>query len=306
MIQPVKKIPLLILFIIGCRDNKTQEKKEIIVQEQSSDSLYVVNTETTFLDATTIALPTYFNSTNPVVFADTAAVYLKADSSSEIITKLVFNTPLAIENVNDYWTGWYQIRIGDKKGYIRCSDVAVHKFMNNPNYHYFLVTHYSPAYNPNRGGFTIYKYAIQDLHFVDTLSVVGHRADIAKELNHTAWKNVDFLLFTRQIEAYCGGGEEEHYLVDANHQFEELFSTYNYYDDSEEGGGSYADVKFPKNVATDTIVYHKYVENAVYNKKGKPLKNKDGSYRMKITQDTTKYYRWDGERLKTVAMRIAN
>ena len=303
---------LLFLFLVGCApDNNTRWKTdslklaEFITHDSSTqteveqpDSSSSINTETVFLD--TSVFPTYFNSTNPVIFADTAFIYSGRDTSGKIIARLAFNTPVEILDPGGYWFNWYQIRFGNDTGYVRTSEVAIHKFTSHPTFHYFLVTGYSPKYNPSHNGFSIYKFNVRQQKFVDTFFVAETRADLVKELNHTSWKNTDFLLYTWQVDAYCGGRHPQLYIIDANNKFEQLFYTYTEMNDGEEGGGAYANVQFPKNVETDTIIYHEYREVPVQSKNGRPLKNPDGSFKMKLADDTTRYYRWDGFSMKNV------
>ncbi len=311
-------VALLSFLLIACSaDNNTQEGTDTLktVEITASDCTTVesipiidstptINTETVFLD--TSGFPIYFNTTNPVIFSDTAYVYEKRDTSSVVIAKLCFNTPIEIINPDSYWFGWYEIKIGDIIGCVRTSVVATHKFISHPKFHYFLLNSYSPEYNPTTNGFTIYKFNVRQQQFVDTFTVTETRADLVKELNHVAWKNTDFLLYTWQVDAYCGGSHPQLYIIDANNNFEQLFYTYNHMDDGEEGGSSCASVKFPKNVETDSIVFHEFREVAVQNKNGRSLKNPDGSYKMKIVDDTTRYYRWDGKTMRNVGTEVNN
>lgn len=280
----------------ACVDNSN---KQVIRGNQ--DSLPNENTETIFLD--TSALPMYFNVNNPVIISDTAMVYSKPDSSGKLIDKLHFDSPLSIVSPDSYWQGWYEILLDKNNGYIPISTVAAHKFKANINgkvFYYYIVTSNSTKYNPIPNGFTIYKFDTSKKQFTDTFSVEGVRADIVKEMNHKGWKNSNLLLYTKQVNAYCGGGETELYLIDANDKFEQLFTTYSYTDDGEGGGGNYSSVKFPKNVDADTILVNEWQESPVYSKNRKLLINKDGSHKIKIENDTTKHYCWDGKSLNLV------
>ncbi len=243
----------------------------------------------------------YFNLINPVVFIDTVFVYSQPDTSSEIITKLQFNTPLDLA-IGDYVSHsdyWNTIKLGDQTAYIPAYSVAAQKFISNSqgkDYTYFIVNNYDKiAHTPVRG-FTVYKYDIQQKRFIDSLRTEYMSAHIAKELNHTAWKNVDFLLFTQEIRAYCGGGESEYYIIDANGKLQILINTGVYNDDGEEETTMGSIVKFPKNVATDTIKYTKFKNKNVFNKKGMLIKNKDGSPK-RTGVDSIKYFMWNGKSL---------
>lgn len=286
----------LVLYMTACVDNSNKQ-----VIRGNHDSLPNENTETIFLD--TSALPMYFNVNNPVIISDTAIVYSKPDSSGKLIDKLHFDSPLSIVSPDSYWQGWYEILLDKNIGYIPISTVAAHKFKANINgkvFYYYIVTSNSTKYNPIPNGFTIYKFDTSKKQFTDTFSVEGIRADIVKEMNHKGWKNGNLLLYTKQVNAYCGGGETELYLIDANDKFEQLFTTYSYTDDGEGGGGNYASVKFPKNVDADTIRVNEWQESPVYSKNRKLLINKDGSHKTKIENDTTKHYCWDGKSLNLV------
>lgn len=290
---------LLFAFFLAACGNTTDQQSAIGTVQDSVE----VNTATTFIDTT--ALPMYFNVTDPVVMADTAFIYSKPDSSAAVMDKLYFNNPLSIVSPEDYWKGWYELRLGTTKGYIPVPAVAAHRFkatINRSVFYYYIVTGNSERYNPLPNGFTIYKFDTAKKQFTDTLAVKDTRADIVKEMNHTGWKNAGLLLYTKQVNAYCGGGETELYLIDANNKMEQLFTTYSYADDGEGGGGGYATVAFPKNVDADTIALRKWEEAPVYTKKGKLVKKKDGDPEQKIENDTVKYYKWDGKRLGLVRM----
>ena len=295
-------ILVLIVFLASCSSDMVNQKK-IIADSLSPKYSSAQNTETKFLIIRGDTGTEYFNVIDPVIFADTANVYQAKDSLSEVMTKISFNTPLKIRDVNSYWEGWYEIDLGNRNGFIPTGSVATHKFRTK-GFDYLLVTGYSKKYNPNIGGFAIYKYDRDGKQFTDTFFVMNTRADIAKEMNHKAWKNAEFLLYAKQINAYCGGGETEIYIIDANNKFKVLFSTYSYIDDGECAGGYYANVSFPKNVAEDTIIYHQFIEEPDYTVKGKIIKNKDGTCKMKISGDTACYYRWNGKDLAELKRKI--
>jgi hypothetical protein len=285
---------LLLICLTACE----QKSNEQTIISSNQDSLSKINTETTFID--TSALPMYFNMTDPVIIADTAVVYSKPDSSGRMIDKLYFDSPLSIVSPDSYWQGWYELNLGKNKGYVPVSTVAAHKFKTNISgriFYYYVVTSNSAKYNPIPNSFTIYKFDSSKKQFTDTFAIEGVRADLVKEMNHNGWKNGNLLLYTKQVNAYCGGGETELYLIDANNEFKKLFSTYAYTDDGEGGGGRYATVVLPKNVDTDTIVLKEWEESPESLKNGKFVKNKDGSPKTRIENDTTKYFCWDGKSL---------
>lgn len=299
-------LPLLIAFLAACGNNNPSTNNA----HQSSDSTVVDSTNQSDLitDAETKVIEIkgdtgngYFNMISPVVFANKTSLYEKPDSASKVLATLNFNTPVEIADLNGFWNGWYEVSVHNQKGFMPAAVIATRKFtthIKGDEFNYFIIAAHSEKYNPGQG-FTIYKYNALHKRFTDTLTVNDYRADIAKAMSCTSWKNADFLFRTEQIQAYCGGGTTELYIVDANGQMKELFTTYEFADDGEEGGGYFASAVFPKNVTTDTIVRHEYGETGVY-KNGRALKNKDGSYKMKIVDDTTTYYRWNGKELMTV------
>jgi len=298
-------IPLLImLFLASCigkldKDNPNLNKEASEPKPKIKIDSLQLDTETKFIIGKNDTGNGYFNLINPVVFSNTASLYATSTENSEIVTKLKFNAPLIIENPNDYWGEFYTINYGNKKAYISASNVASHKIdvtVKDKKYTYYFITHYSKKYNPNKNGFTIYKYDRERKQFVDTFSLADSRADIVYQVNNAAWANSDIIFYTQEINAYCGGGTHENYIIEANGHFNILFKTYTYADDAEAPQVNYSTISFPKNVTNDTIRFHKVSPVEVKNKKGKAIILKDGSPKVESI-DSISFYKWNGSSL---------
>lgn len=218
----------------------------------------------------------YYNLVYPVVFADTALIYSEESDESKIIAKFLFNTPLDIIDIEYRWSGFYAINYKGDTAYIPATKVATHKFdvtAENKEYNYFFVTSL-PEKDYPYGGFTLYKFDKRRKQFVNTLTIKEFRADWIHREDNASWANSEALFCAGQIDAFCGGGNFEKYIIDANGQPKVLFETHHINVESADAYDDYSTVSFPKNVMTDTIVFNK-----VY------------------SDDSTWYYRWDGKSL---------
>ena len=302
----------------------------------------------------TIENNAYKNYVNPATISNLTKVYSKADTNSKVLLTLDINTKLNLlgkgedswetvtEKINDsgkkyvskqyYIINWYKIAIANGEGYILASDVASHSFTNTKKQlDYIIVTEYSKDFNPIGDCFTIYKYDRKKKRFVDTLVSKNIRGDVIQVVKNVSWKNVDILIHAKMINAYCGGGESDAYIVDANNKLSTLITTSSYADDG--SADSYCsnvwlpmtinnkiqliangdtdslfisfseklnDYPFPKEITIpkeELVVFNEKEYKSIYNKKGDPLMNKDGSYKSKKTKDKTKYLRWNGKKL---------
>ncbi len=294
----------------------------------------------------------YKNYVNPVIITNFCKVYSQVDTNSKVLLTLSFNTKINLKGEGeDAWTTttetinngekhiinqyikvkWYKIALQNGEGYIVASDVATHSFAKDDKQtDYFVVTDYSKQFNSDGNNFTIYKYDRKNKHFVDTLVTRNVRGDLIQFLN-VKWKNVDVLIHAKMINAYCGGGMTDIFIVDANQKLSQLISTASYADDGSADSynstvwlplivknkvellpngdtdsifNSFSEnmtkYPFPKGISVPKkalIVYNEVKHSSIYNKKGEPLTNKDGSYKSKKIKDKTIYYRWNGKKL---------
>lgn len=295
----------------------------------------------------------YRNYVNPVTISDLSKVYSQADTNSKVLLTLDLNTKLnllgegedtwetATEKINDSGEkyvskqysiiNWYKIAIASGEAYILASDIATHSFTNDKNQIvYFIVTEYSTQHNPGGNSFTVYKFNKKKNLFVDTLVSKDIRGDVI-QFNNIGWENVDVLIHAKMINAYCGGGESDAFIVDANNKLSTLINTSSNADDG--SADSYCSsvwlpmtrnnkvqliangdtdslfiafseklnvYPFPKEITVpkkELVVYNEKEYKSIYNKKGEPLVNVDGSYKYKKTRDKTIYYRWNGKKL---------
>lgn len=284
----------------------------------------------------------YGNTNNPLIYSDSAIVYSKPDTSSAVINALQFKEPIKIlrEGFDESLRPirkWYEVNQGMSKGYIKAVDVATHVFYNMEHHtYYFVVTDFIPSLTETYG-FAIYKYDDSKKQFTGTFKSDRIRGDIVVEVNRAGWKNVDLIIHGRQIDAYCGGGIFETFVVDANGNMTELISTSQSGDDG--SADSYAStvwlpIKFPnKNVLLvqdgdvehifneisgtlntrsfpkqltfpkmELIVFNEVKVESIVDKNGEMVLNKDGSYKSKVAMNKTTYYRWNGVKLVMVKM----
>ncbi len=226
----------------------------------------------------------YVNYLHPVILSATAKVYNKNDTSSAIIQTLKFNTAIKIVGL-DFDNNWDEIDINGKSAFIQRKDIATHSFSKTSktkSIKYFVVDR------------SIFKYDLLKKHFTDTFHLQETSAEIVKEINISGWKNADILLSFEHVGACCGCSSTQTYILDANNTMKEIFNTYQYYDDGDEGGESTTDVTFPENAESDLIYFHKYEYGAITNEKTE-------EYSMGVICDSTVSYRWDGKELKKVS-----
>ncbi|MEP7265435.1 MAG: hypothetical protein ABI772_13100, partial [Bacteroidota bacterium] len=280
----------------------------------------------------------YENMSDPLVISDSAIIYSRPDTSSDVVITLPFKKSLKIvregfdENIRPI-RKWYEVDVESGKGYIKAVEVATHFFCNVPRkLDYFVVTDFI---NAQDDGFAIYKYEENKEQFTDTFKSDRIRGDIVVEVNYAGWKNVDLIFHAKKIDAYCGGGIFESFVVDANGHFSELMATSEYGDDGSadsysssvwlpvkfannnillvqngdvahifnEVSGKLNTHSFPKELTfpkMELIVFNERQIVTITDKNGEPLLNKDGSYKSKVAKDKTKFFRWNGAKLVPV------
>ncbi|MCD6065686.1 MAG: hypothetical protein K0S33_512 [Bacteroidetes bacterium] len=287
----------------------------------------------------------YSNYVEPAVCSDSGKVYAMPDTNSEVLRAILFNTDIHLlgkgedteeivvekiaEDGHTYKAKsylrliWYKIELDNWIGYIRASDVATHTFTDSKGkFKYFFQTENSCR---------LLKYDINTKKWADTLEIEHLRGDIVRVIESAGWKNTDILFRVTRINAFCGGGTRDEFIIDANGKLSGLLSTDSYADDgSADAYGSTVwlplkfnkgkilliangDVEqvfdtysgqlnvypFPKGVTippTELIVFKESEIKSLYAKNGEPLLKPDGSYRSTV-KNTTKYFRWNGTKL---------
>lgn len=146
---------------------------------------------------------------------------------------------------------------------------------------------------------------------------------------------MSIVIHAKEILAYCGGGIQDVYIVDANNQLSELIRTKDYADDGSadsyhsdvwlpikfssgkllhvfEGdldkvfdynSGELQIVSVPKELPVnkpEIVVFKEIQTESLLDKKGQPIVNADGSYQVRSRRKSTKYFRWDGTKLVKV------
>jgi len=278
-------------------------------------------------------------SNHPTVFAPSTILYAEADTTSQVLEVLKFQTSLLLigkgNSNNSYWYKVIAIN-GGIEGYVKAEDVATYFFDGFP-FTYFVVTDDSKKYNPSEnGGITIYKFNCYKKQFLDTLIVNENSGkDGIREINHGCWKNVDFILSITEYGNSCGQGGIEQFVIDANGNLSELISRGYWGETGADWGESHiwlpikptgtneiwhvnnGDLsnicnvdptelslfKVPEgiNVPKNELVFYKEIEEKpVLNKIGEVIENKDGSYKMNRIKDVTKIFKWTGIKLEQI------
>jgi hypothetical protein len=283
----------------------------------------------------------FAKTVDPRVFSPSCNLYSQPDSNSAVIQVLPFGEPLKIvqagEDVKEIiepghttYIGvkWYKTDTKRACGYIKATDVASQTFHDKADY--YIITDIVPKDNPN-ASIRIFKYDLLKKQFIDTLEVPGGGGDYSMQvLDHSGWKNVDQLFRMTSVRPYCGGGQTENFIVDANGKLALLLS-------SGSSGGEMGEshstsvwlpVTFQKgkvlllengdvehafdiytgNVYTipfpsqpliphnEMIIMKESTETPVLDKKGGAIENADGSYRSTV-KNRTWFYQWNGKKL---------
>lgn len=291
----------------------------------------------------------YRNIIEPVTFSDSSKIYSKPDTNSAVLQVFKFKTHLRLlgegddtkeirtemvrENGEKYsmtqFTNlrWYSVELIDGIGYIKASDVATHTFTDeNGLFDYFFQT---------SGNCYLFKYDRNKKQFIDSLEIKSVRGDLIHSISPNGWKNVNMLFRTTMINAFCGGGTTNVFIVDANGKLSELISTKSYSDDGSADAYSsnvWLPIKFDKgkillidngdvenvfdinsgqlNTYTypkeltfpkiELIVLKEIEEKSLYSSNGEPILNANGSYKSKAVKNTVIYFRWNGAKLDQI------
>lgn len=271
---------------------------------------------------------TYRNIENPATLSKLSMVYSEADTLSNKIDSLAFNTTVEViaegefssekqdtilkndgskyENKKYYSLKWYHINFNNKKGYIKSDDLALHTFLSdNGSYKYFFSPH---------SGIIIYKYNLNTNKLVSKFKLKSIRADLVEKINISGWKNTQSIFRVTQVDAFCGGGVYDTYIIDANGSMKSFFKTNVY--NSEDPDEAYAStIWIPINNKSGKLILAQKgsSNNNVASFSDEPytlnfptnlIYNKNELLVVKITEKesgknkiTSHYYKWNGEQL---------
>jgi hypothetical protein len=277
----------------------------------------------------------YTNVVEPAVFADSAVVYARPDATSKVLRVLTFNTSVnllgkaevvekkVVEKTLAYSrTIWYKVELVYENGYVKGKELATHTFSDPAGkFLYFFIT---------ANGCSLHKYDINSKQWVDSLTIEHFRGDRIQQVNTAGWKNTDGLFRATRINAFCGGGVKNEFIIDANGKLSVLISTASYIDDG--SADAYSSVIWlpqqvnkktiliangdlenvfdtwswklntypvPKNIPVplpELVVFKETKVKSIFDKSGEPLLNPDGSFKSKTT-DKINYFRWNGMKL---------
>ncbi|MGZ5549015.1 MAG: SH3 domain-containing protein [Nitrososphaeraceae archaeon] len=288
----------------------------------------------------------YRNIIQPTTFSNSTKVYSQPDTNSVVLLDFKFKTHLRLlgewddtkeirtEKVKEngervtftQFTNlrWYKVELNEGNGYIKSSNVSTHTFTDNKGlFDYFFITKES-CY--------LFKYDNVNKQFIDSIELKSFRCDIVQSVNSNGWQNVNMLFRTTMINAYCGGGTTNIFIVDANGKLSELITTKSYADDGSAdtyGSNVWLPIKFenekilliangdidnvfdrysgqlntfpfPKEMTIPKIklvIFKEIQEKSLYDHNNEPILNKDGSYKSKTIKNVTKYLRWNGKEL---------
>ncbi len=291
----------------------------------------------------------YRNMILPSTISNLTKVYSQPDTNSVVLSEFKISTYVRIlgegidtkeireerirENGEKYTftkfsnLKWYKIELKERNAYIKASDVATHRLSDNKGlFEYFFIA---------KEACYLFKYDNKKKQFVDSIKLTIPRPDIVQSINSNGWKNVNMLFRATIINAYCGGGTTNVFIVDANGKLSELITT----SFSAEAGGSdfYSSnvwlpikftnekvlhvangdlenvfdkysgklntLRFPKEIKTpkmELVIFKEREGQGLYNENYEPLLNKDGSAKSKIIKNSTKYLRWNGVKLVAI------
>lgn len=277
----------------------------------------------------------YENTTQPVVIAESTSLYAWPATSGRVVAELKRGAALkliaegyAYDNSENPGLKWYRIAYAGSEAYIPASYVATHSFGRaHDSIVHAVVTDFSLLYNAGAEGFTIYSYRPKDRKITGTLRTNHTRADVITQVEVSNWKNAPVVLHISEINAFCGGGSTDLFMVYTNGKWQELISCSVYGDDGSADVSSstvwmpvmindrpalmvngdtstawYSEIShaFPSNITVprNEIVVKQEVETkSIYNEAGEPEVDESGSYKYITVKDVTTYYRWNGKKL---------
>ncbi|TND08337.1 MAG: hypothetical protein FD123_2368 [Bacteroidetes bacterium] len=271
----------------------------------------------------------YENFVNTAVFTDSAKIFTAPDTTAAFLCHAPFRAPLKILQRGG---NWYKVELRDRRtGYIAQADVAEHTLTDpaGKNEYYLLPDFIGPNGKYN---LLIYKYNLKEKKFTDSL-VISQPLEATykvQELSCLDWKNTGMLFRFTAIQAYCGGGTTEIFIIDAGGKLSELCRSF--------CGGEQGDISctttwlpvtfpagkvmlvengdldnifnrhsgtlnthaVPKDIAakpSELIVIKKYETTSMLDKNGEAMLTESGSFKSTVTKNVTHYYRWDGKKM---------
>ncbi|MES2691336.1 MAG: hypothetical protein V4658_13085 [Bacteroidota bacterium] len=276
----------------------------------------------TFSDYTKVyALP---DTTSEVLFGlqyDSPVELMRQGSLGRKIVEKVTRTDSTtyIHYGGDYFR-WYEIIYGNTKGYVVESDIVTQSLTGKNNDRFYIKNN------------QVLKYSVSKQRF-DTLPVWGI---FVQEIEIHSLKHVNMLFRITSEGAFCGGGRSDQFVIDANDSLFTLttggyvntedIADEHYYKDIvylplqffrgkillvENGDvGSIFDQStgtlnvhpFPAKLnipKQDLVVRKTMTEKVLLDAKQKPLLDKQGNYRTRVTHKT-EFYRWTGRRMVLV------
>ncbi len=296
-----------------------------------------------------IEMPGYRDILSPCVFSDSCLVFEFPDTNSRIKEALKFHTYIEILGEGDdtgeintqkfFPSGesylekkytvvrWYKIETISGVGYVKVNGISLHTLGDDRGlFTYFIY---------NADGCYVYRYDKQSKEFTDTLKIESIRDDIVHTIPTKGWKNANILFRINQINAYCGGGISDVFIIDDGVKLSKLISTQSYGDDGSAEGFtstvwlpvSFADNKvlliengdvdhvfdtytgklrtksYPKGItipANELIILNETEYHGEYDQNGDPIENADGTYKSGEIKSKTNYFRWNGFELVIV------
>lgn len=293
-----------------------------------------------------VEISDYRNVISPCVYMDSCLVFEFPDTDSPIKEVLPFHTYVKILGEGDdsgeintqkfFPTGesytekkytnlhWYKVESSSGVGYAKASDISLHTLGDDKGLFTYFIYCSDACY--------VYVYDIQLKQFTDTLKIESMRDDIVHTIPIEGWKNADILFRINMINAYCGGGIFDAFVIHADGKLSLLISTQSYADDgSAEGYSSmvwlpvsFANKKvlliengdvdhvfdtytgklktksYPKGLTipiNELIIFKETEYHGVYDSKGDPVLSEDGSYKSGQIKNKSKYFQWNGAKL---------
>ncbi len=287
--------------------------------------------------------PVFFN---PSTFLTATKVYAKADTNSRVLYTLKFNTEIELIktvkvseritykstlpnqptiNKTEYTnTVWCQINIANDTGYILKENVAEHKLIDETNDILFISFPVSKPWMSKMFFYSTLEHKITNVLQLDLGREVS--SFYISELEHSEWKNLNFLIRITSIQGFCGGGQGDIFLAVTKDSILVLAETYrNYNEDDLPDDDEYTSVYLPVKEKTSSTIElqeasyqsgnSKYILNKnvnlpidklmveevvnikiVRDNNEKIILDKKGYYKGKKIKGTT-IYQWDGTKL---------
>lgn len=280
----------------------------------------------------------YNNYNNPVCVSKVANVYTSPDTASTVITSLGLSQPVLIagewddikevQNTVQRKDGttytenkanvvkWYKIGLESQIGYVKAIHISLHSYFSMDNkYMYFFISHSSTK---------VLKFDLMNKQIIREFVLPSFRGDYIEPIKLFDWKNSNALFRVSQVDAFCGGGIFDNYIIDTKDSIYSLIKTLSY--SNEDGSGDYnSSIWLPikdstgkfilteKGAATSEslvfssnpyeVIAPEYLQSdknklVVFKEvKNKSVATKSGTTKLLKVKNKTKYYKWNGSRL---------